>query len=162
MRISRTSLNLQVFRCGLLRTAPPPPQASYISNFSEAVSDQRSVRGVAALEVSMFQGGNTLVQKLPRNPFDAQPLEQTPGMLSRWCRPEHMLHLASSEWAACEQQGLEFSDQDFGGQGDVMGFLAMEEQECLKDNPFIEEEVCDASAAQAAGGVNSSVFSGVS
>ena len=50
-------------------------------------------------------------------------------------------------------------EQEFGGQGDVLDFLAAEEQECLQANPFIEEETCDTTAAGAA---NSSVFSGVS
>ena len=62
-----------------------------------------------------------------------------------------------------QQLGLDFSDQEFGAQGDVMDFLDQEEQDCLKENPFIEEEACETSVgAGGAGGANSSAFSGVS
>ena len=55
--------------------------------------------------------------------------------------------------------GEEFGDQEFGnvGKEQLMSFFDNEEAECLKENPFIEEEPC---AAESPG--NSSVMSGVS
>ena len=55
--------------------------------------------------------------------------------------------------------GAEFGDNEFGslGKEQLKDFLENEEAECLKQNPFIEEEPC---AAESPG--NSSVMSGVS
>ena len=55
--------------------------------------------------------------------------------------------------------GQEFGDHEFGsvGKEQLMSFFDNEEAQCLKENPFIEEEPC---AAESPG--NSSVMSGVS
>jgi len=55
--------------------------------------------------------------------------------------------------------GVEFGDNEFGSMGkeQLQSFFQNEEAECLKENPFIEEEPC---AAESPG--NSSVMSGVS
>ena len=57
------------------------------------------------------------------------------------------------------QSDLEFEDQEFGsvGKEQLMSFFDNEEAECLKENPFIEEEPCAAESP-----ANSSVMSGVS
>ena len=57
------------------------------------------------------------------------------------------------------QSDLEFGDQEFGsvGKEQLMSFFDNEEAECLKENPFIEEEPCAAESP-----ANSSVMSGVS
>ena len=53
--------------------------------------------------------------------------------------------------------GVEFGDNEFGtmGKEQLQNFFQNEEAECLKENPFIEEEPC---AAESPG--NSSVMSG--
>ena len=54
--------------------------------------------------------------------------------------------------------GVEFGDNEFGSMGkeQLQSFFQNEEAECLKENPFIEEEPC---AAESPG--NSSVMSGM-
>ena len=82
-------------------------------------------------------------QSLPRNPFDApQPHVQQATE-------------AFSSWDGDLPQGGEEDFGDFGGQTNVMDFLDQEEEECLQENPFLEEEACETP-------VNSSIFSGVS
>ena len=82
-------------------------------------------------------------QSLPRNPFDApQPHIQQATE-------------AFSSWGADLPQGAEEDFGDFGGQTNVMDFLAQEEEACLQENPFLEEEACETPG-------NSSIFSGVS
>ena len=82
-------------------------------------------------------------ESVPRNPFDApQPhLQQATE--------------AFSSWDAGLPQCTEEDFGDFVGQTNVMDFLAQEEEACLQENPFLEEEACETP-------VNSSIFSGVS
>ena len=55
--------------------------------------------------------------------------------------------------------GLQFGEEEFGslGKDQLKNFFESEEAECLKENPFIEEELCEAGEAP-----NSSLMSGVS
>ena len=56
--------------------------------------------------------------------------------------------------------GLQFGEEEFGslGKDQLQNFFENEEAECLKENPFIEEEQCEPGEAMS----NSSVMSGVS
>ena len=56
------------------------------------------------------------------------------------CLPDG-LAVAAAPWEFGQQQlGAEWGDdQEFGGQGDIMDFLASEEQDCLQANHFIKE-----------------------
>ena len=84
-----------------------------------------------------------IAESIPRNPFDApQPQLQQ----ATECFPN---------WGDELPQGAEEDFGDFGGQTNVIDFLAQEEEACLQENPFLEEEACETPG-------NSSVFSGVS
>ena len=56
--------------------------------------------------------------------------------------------------------GLQFGEEEFGslGKDQLKNFFENEEAECLKENPFIEEEQCETGEAPS----NSSLMSGVS
>ena len=89
-----------------------------------------------------FSDDNPAAESLPRNPFDA---------------PQPQFQQATEAFPSWGDlpQGAEEDFGDFGGQTNVMDFLAQEEEECLQENPFLEEEACETPG-------NSSVFSGVS
>ena len=79
-------------------------------------------------------------ESLPRNPFDA---------------PQPQFEQATEAFPSWNDlpQGAEEEDfGEFGGQTNVMDFLAQEEEECLQENPFLEEEACEEPPG------NSSVF----
>ena len=169
----------------------PVSQASYVSNFSEAVDcEQGSVQlGSFPTTSSALPPFHQLKAQLRVSPATPVPESQ----VFDWPSPEFAPHLGSSDkkaplnpfdqvdpqtqpenpfdasqpriqqgtgdfqsWVGVDlSQGGEEDFGDFGGQGNVMDFLAQEEEACLQENPFLEEEACEAP-------VNSSVFSGVS
>ena len=97
-------------------------------------------------------GDEASAESLPRNPFDAPQPHHNP-----FDSPQPQLQAATEAFPNWDDFPQD-AEEDFGGFGaqtDVMDFLAQEEEACLQENPFLEEEPCETPG-------NSSVFSGVS
>ena len=150
-------------------THPHHPQASYVSNFSEAMSEQRSLLHSGSVRPGTPPWSNPQGTPPWSNPRGAPAVTASAPWDLPVAQPFHPPPVtAAAPWDLAPQAFADpffdppaaaCGEQEFGGQGDVLDFLAAEEQECLQANPFIEEETCDTTAAGAA---NSSVFSGVS